>query len=100
MQRAIVYKAADGKGFETVEECRGYERSIYIERLSNLCINDIENAIDGKNKELAIVIKKVANLIKIKLRPMAQALADPSGDKAGELLAEKLDKRRKAKGPA
>jgi hypothetical protein len=97
MKRAIIYKATDGKGFETVEECREYERSVYINRLSGLSVCDILDAIEGKNKELAITIKKVANLIPTRLRSLinprvAEALSDPTGKKAGELLAQKLKK--------
>lgn len=69
MKRDVVYKSTDGHMFDLMEECREHEKVLYINRLSGLGEEDIFDAIAGKNKELAITIKKVANMIQIRLRP-------------------------------
>jgi hypothetical protein len=101
MKKEIVYKASDGKTFEAVKECRAYERATYSKRLAGLKPSAIQAALDGQDQELAMAIKKVGNMMPLRIREVrrsqkaaAEALADPTGDKAGELLAQQLEERK------
>lgn len=93
MQKTIIYKSVDGKIFTSITDCREYEREASAKRLVGLKLPAIEAAIAGQNLELATAIKKVANQIPLNLRRHRQALSDPTGGKAGELLRDQLAER-------
>jgi hypothetical protein len=66
--RHTVYRSADGEAFDTMDECREHEKAAAIELIANCHSGHVHEAIHGDNEQLAIAIKKIANLIPLRLR--------------------------------
>jgi hypothetical protein len=68
MKRTTDYEAHDGKRFATAEECRAHEKDLKIMLLRGLTTDQISDAIDRDNLELADAIEFAGNLVAEKRR--------------------------------
>jgi hypothetical protein len=106
MKRTQIFEAADGRTFATAEECREHEDRAFVTLLEGLSNDAVADALDRRNTELSDAFERAGNIISVRRRAsgelrkkrktkQAAALADKTGEKAGKLLADKLDKRRR-----
>lgn len=80
MKRTTGYEASDGTKFDILDACKAHEIDLKITLLAKANVEDIEEAINGRNFVLADALELIGKLISTNRRASGNLKRKPKTD--------------------